>query len=404
MKKLKLGADVASQQLVLEGGRIVALGPSDDDGSVDETLDCGRALIAPGRVNAHTHIYSGLAPLEMPPPDPKPQSFVQILERVWWRLDRALDQRSLRASARLYCAEALLAGTTTLVDHHESPNLIDGSLDILAEAASELGIRALLCYGATERNGGRDEGRAGLAECRRFFLRRDPPPRVRGAVGLHASFTVSDETIREAGELCRELGAVLHVHVAEDGADVVDAKQRGYAGPLERLIELEALVEGSIVVHGVFFSADQVRRCADLGAWLVHNPRSNRGNEGGYAGALQSSPKVALGTDGWPARMTEEQAALEELAAEHGDAGWAGRLDAGRDLIGERFGGPFSLTEGGTADVGVYEQDGETRHLVVGGQLVVRDGELLTGDIEAIRAEARDVAPELWQRMASIED
>ena len=124
---------------------------------------------APGAINAHTHIYSGLAPLGMPPPERDPETFVEILERVWWRLDRALDEESLRASARLYVAEALLAGTTTLIDHHESPNFIAGSLDVIADACEELGVRALLCYGATERNGGRQEARDGLAECRRFI-------------------------------------------------------------------------------------------------------------------------------------------------------------------------------------------------------------------------------------------
>ncbi len=103
-------------------------------------LDCAGAVIEPGRVNAHTHIYSGLAPLGLPAPQPPPQTFVQILERVWWRLDRGLDEASLRASARLYVAEALLCGTTTLIDHHESPDLIEGSLDVLAAACTELGI------------------------------------------------------------------------------------------------------------------------------------------------------------------------------------------------------------------------------------------------------------------------
>ena len=128
-----------------------------------------------GNVNAHTHIYSGLAPLGIPQPEPEPESFVQILERLWWLLDRALDEESLRASARLYVADALLAGTTVLIDHHESPDFIEGSLDVLADACDELGIRALLCYGATERNGGVDEAMRGLGECRRFIESNDRP-------------------------------------------------------------------------------------------------------------------------------------------------------------------------------------------------------------------------------------
>ncbi|MGQ0723358.1 MAG: amidohydrolase family protein, partial [Candidatus Eiseniibacteriota bacterium] len=120
-------------------------------------------------INAHTHIYSALAPLGMPLPTRSPANFLEILERVWWRLDRALDEASLRASARLYAAESLRFGTTTLIDHHESPGFIEGSLDVIADACQAAGVRALLCYGATERNAGRDEAKRGLAECRRFL-------------------------------------------------------------------------------------------------------------------------------------------------------------------------------------------------------------------------------------------
>ena len=253
---------------------------------------------------------------------------------MWWRLDRALDARSLAAAARDYVARALLAGVTTLVDHHESPNLIEGSLPILAEACADLGVRALLCYGASERNFGREEARRGLEACRRVAA----SPLVRGLVGLHASFTVSDETIREAGALARELGTVVHVHVAEDRADVDDARRRGFAGPLERLMALDALPSGSILAHGVHLSPDQVRRAAAAGSWFVHNPRSNEGNRVGYAAALSATKRVALGVDGWEPDMAAEEAALKRLAAENGDAGVDGRLAAGHALVAERFG------------------------------------------------------------------
>ena len=181
---------------------------------------------------------------------PSTSNFLEILQKIWWRLDRALDERSLRAAARLYVAEALRLGTTAIIDHHESPNFIEGSLDVLADACQELGMRALLCYGATERNVGRDEAVRGLRECERF-IRSNRRPLVRGAVGLHASFTVSDDTIREAGDLCRSLGVRLHVHVAEDLCDVRDAQRRGYASAVAELYALGGLVPGSIIAHGV---------------------------------------------------------------------------------------------------------------------------------------------------------
>lgn len=326
-----------------------------------------------GFVNAHTHIYSGLAPLGMPEPAQAPENFVQILERIWWRLDRALDERSLRASARLYVAEALLHGTTALVDHHESPNFIDGSLDVLADACQELGLPALLCFGATERNGGREEARRGLAECRRFICANDRPL-VRGVVGLHASFTVSDDTIREAGELCRELGTVIHVHLAEDVADVADARARGWAGPLERLHALGALPPGSILAHGVHLSRGEVRDATGFGCWIVQNPRSNRGNRVGYPGALGASARVALGTDGYPSDLRAELEVLLVEARAHGDdeRAAARRADAGHALIAERFG-----------------QTPDARRPD-------------TLNLEAIRAEAAAEAPRLWARMADL--
>jgi cytosine/adenosine deaminase-related metal-dependent hydrolase len=358
-----------------------------------------------GLVNAHTHLYSGLAPFGMPTPEPPPENFLQILERLWWRLDRALDERALHASARYYVAEALLEGTTALIDHHESPSWIEGSLDVIADACESLGMRALLTFGATERNGGRDEARRGLAECRRFIL-SNRRTLVRGAIGLHASFTVSDDTVREAGALCRDLGAVLHVHVAEDGADVADAHVRGYRGPVERLEALGALVPGSILAHGVHLSDDRVRRARRLGVWIVQNPRSNRGNRVGYGRGLRASDRVAIGTDGYPSDMIEERRVLHEVGLLNGDE--APVLDA-RALAGDALvrevldpAWPATHAAGDAGDFLLARRAAALAHHDVPGRPVLRDGRLLTADIDAIRREARDEAQRLWQRMREV--
>ena len=362
------------------------------------------ALKTTGCVNAHTHLYSGLAPLGMPAPPEVPVSFHQILEQVWWRLDRALDPASLRAAARVAIAEALLHGTTTLVDHHESPGFIDGSLDVLADACQELGVRAVLCYGATERNGGREEARRGLAECARF-IRSNRRPLVRGVVGLHASFTVSDDTVREAGALCAELGTVLHVHVAEDVTDVVDAMKRGYRGPLERLLDLGALPRGSILAHGVHLTEPQVRLAEARGCWIVQNPRSNEGNGVGYPRALWASARVALGTDGHPSDMQAELAALVRLAKLHtheepaGATGVARRLEAGRRLAAERFDAAGRIP-GDRVEIDPAAGNGcRARSVQVGGRVAVADGRLAAVDLAAIQDEARAEAARLWARM-----
>ncbi|MBI4878457.1 MAG: amidohydrolase family protein [Planctomycetes bacterium] len=197
-------------------------------------------------------------------------------------------------------------------------------------------MHAVLCYGATERNGGRAEARLGLAECWRF-MESNCRPLVEGVVGLHAAFTVSDETLREAGAIAREYGTVVHLHVAEDRCDVLDAQQRGYSGVIDRLLKTRALPCGSILAHGVHLTADEVRTCAAEGFWLVQNPRSNAKNGVGYAASLRESERVALGTDGFPADMLAEQEALRGEAAQHGDdpERAARRLDAGRLLAAE---------------------------------------------------------------------
>lgn len=326
-------------------------------------------------INAHTHLYSGLAPLGMPPPAEPPRSFVENLQAIWWRLDRALDERSLRAGARYYVAHARRAGTAALVDHHESPNAIEGSLDVIADACAEFGVAAVLCYGATERNRGADEARRGLGECRRFIL-ANRRPRIAGVVGLHASFTVSDETIRRAGELCRDLGTVLHVHLAEDLADVEDARRRGYPGPLDRLLALECVPPGSILVHGVHLTADEVRRASDAGCWFVQNPRSNRKNRVGYPSALVAAARVALGTDGFPANMPDEAKALAECSSDAGEPAEAivGRPSAGWALAQERLHLSREQIEAGAVS------------------------EPVGGLMDAVDAEARCQAARLWSR------
>lgn len=392
-RDLVVGPDATGRTVAVSDGRVVPAAPGGA-----RRLACGAGVIEPGAICAHTHLYSGLARFAMPPPSPPPESFLQILERVWWRLDRALDEASLRAAARDYVARALLAGTTTLVDHHESPHFIEGSLAVLGDACDGLGIRALLCYGATERNGGPEEALRGLEECRRV----PRSPLLAPAVALHASFTVGDETIRAAGRLARELRTVLHVHVAEDGADVADARERGWPGPLQRLDALGALVPGSILAHGVHLTPEEVALAGARGCWLVQNPRSNEGNGVGYAGVLAHGRRVALGTDGWDADMAVEEAALRRLAGANGDGAWPGRLAAGQALAAERFGAsPEPLSPGALGDL-VVREAGRVRHVVVNGRLVVEDGRLAAADAAEIEAVARHEAARLWQRMAAL--
>jgi len=327
-------------------------------------------------VNAHTHLYSGLVPLGMPAPEPEPENFVQILERIWWRVDRGIDADILRASARFYVTDARVHGTCGLIDHHESPNFIEGSLDVIADECEALAMPAVLCYGATERNFGREEAQRGLAECKRFIT-SNTRKWIRGVVGLHASFTVSDETIRESAALARELNTVLHIHVAEDQADVKDAVERGYGGVIDRLQKLDAMVPGSIFAHGVHLTQAEVQACAEARCWLVQNPRSNWGNKVGYPAHHGQSDLVALGSDGFSSNMAIENRALKNLGKHEQPEHLAARLPASRRLFSELFGGDEVLTS--SADV--------------------LNDELSRDALTDVRKHAEQQAERLWQRM-----
>lgn len=165
----------------------------------DRAYDAVMSDLSPGLVCAHHHLYSTLA-RGMPAPPSTPTKFGEILEQIWWRLDAALDLEMLRASARLGAVEALMAGTTSIIDHHESPNAIEGSLDVIAEACAEVGVKVVCAYGVTDRHGP-DGAQRGLAENERFLRSGG-----RGMVGVHAAFTCSDETLEAAAGLARDLG------------------------------------------------------------------------------------------------------------------------------------------------------------------------------------------------------
>jgi cytosine/adenosine deaminase-related metal-dependent hydrolase len=237
----------------------------------------------PGLVCAHHHLYSTLA-RGMPAPPHTPTTFLAVLEEIWWRLDTALDLEMLEWSAKLGALEALEAGCTAIVDHHESPNAIEGSLSVIAEACAEVGVRVVASYGVTDRHGA-DGAQRGLEENERFLAAGG-----RGMVGVHAAFTCSDETLAAAADLAVRHGVGVHVHVAEGPDDV---------GAASRLAELAT--DDWLLIHGVHLPDDHGVR-----GTIVHNPRSNMNNAVGYARPVRFANPVALGTDGIGADMLAE--------------------------------------------------------------------------------------------------
>jgi putative selenium metabolism protein SsnA len=375
-----------------------------------------------------------------------PSDFVEILRRVWWRLDRALDEESIRASARVAASEALLAGTTTIVDHHASPGAIDGSLDILAEAFAELGVRAILAYETTDRDGP-GHARAGLDENRRFLasVAATRPRLLRGLVGAHASFTLSDETLEGCVDVARSSGRGLHIHVAEDAADQRDSEALHGMPVLERLERAGALDPSPLLAHGVHLGRAEAALFRASTATLVHNPRSNMNNAVGRTPLALLGAGVALGTDGIGADMFEESRlghlrhveerpsmresepgpTVDPADAASFDAAWPlARLTVGARLVGDAFDEPSfgQVAAGAPADLVVLDYAGPTpvtaetlaahwtfglsaravRDVVVAGRLVVRERRLTAVDQDALAAGARLAAHRLWGRLDAI--
>lgn len=235
----------------------------------------------PGLVCAHNHFYSALA-RGMPAPPRTPTEFLEILELVWWRLDRALDDDIIHWSAKLAALTALESGCTSVIDHHESPNAIEGSLSIIADACAEVGVRVNCAYGITDRHGATG-AEAGLAENDRFLRAGG-----RGMVGLHAAFTCDDDTIAAAAELATSHGVGVHVHVAEGSNDTWQRLQPHTS-------------DDWLLIHGVHLPDDH-----GLSGTFVHNARSNMNNAVGYANPRRFSNPVALGTDGIGSDMIDE--------------------------------------------------------------------------------------------------
>ena len=348
-----------------------------------------------GLVCAHHHLYSTLA-RGMPAPDMTPNSFLSILEYVWWKLDVALDLETLYWSAALGAAEALCNGTTAIIDHHESPMAIDGSLDVIADACSMIGVKANLSYGITDRWDGStlrskvsplspmtDGAAQGLRENERFLRAGG-----RGMVGVHASFTCTDETLEAAAELAESMNTGVHIHVAE-GQDDKDAGSR-----LQDLAN-----EKWLLIHAVHLDRD-------LQGTIVHNPRSNMNNSVGYANPVRFTNDVALGTDGIGADMLEEARLAyvrlrESDVTQSPETVWQWLRNA------DKF---FPEIDKDTVTWS-YDQTDSPWHVAftpgvrcvdvrVDGDLVVENGKPTRFDMNEIRTKAAEAATKLHKKLA----
>lgn len=390
-----------------------------------EAIDANGSLVMPANICAHTHFYGAYA-RGMAIPGPAPKDFPEILERLWWPLDKALDSDAVRMSAMVFLVDAIKHGTTTLIDHHASPNFIDGSLDVIADAVEQAGLRAVLCYEVTDRDG-KEKAQAGIRENVRFMQAAKQRKNIAGTFGLHASLTLSDETLAE----CASQSDRFHIHVAEHEADEYDSLQKSGKRAIHRLHTAGILGEKTIVAHAVHCDAWELEILRDTGTWVSHQPRSNMNNAVGAAPIdtmLAAQMRVCLGNDGFSSNMWEDWKAaylLQKIA--HRDP----RRGAGDGIAKMAMENNARLAEvffpeiklgvleaGAAADVMIVDyypftplsagnlpwqiifgfEASMINTTIASGKVLMRNHQLLHLDEQAIAAEARALAPAVWER------
>ena len=422
--------------LRIEGDRIVEVMPQSQVGmarSGEEVVEARGQLVMPGSICAHTHFYGAFA-RGLAIPGAAPRDFPDILRKLWWPLDKSLEAEDVRLSALVCLVDAVRHGTTTLIDHHASPNALTGSLDVIAEAVTESGLRAALCYEVTDRDG-MDKSRAGIEENLRFLRRCQggqlADGRIAATFGLHASLTLSEETL----EACRRAapeGTGFHIHVAEHEADEYDSLARSGLRVVDRLQRHGILGPRTIVAHAIHVDAREVQLLGESGTWVTHQPRSNMNNGVGAApveSLMRAGVRVALGNDGFSNAMWDEWKAaylLHKLAARDprrmpGDMVIELAAYNNAELASLHFGGPIGrLAEGCTADLILVDYQPTTPlsagnlpwHILFGfqssmvtatmveGEWLMRDRQVLTLNETHITRDSRELAQALWSRIA----
>jgi putative selenium metabolism protein SsnA len=431
--------------VLVRGDRIAAIGSESELRHLHpdaDYVDARGGLIMPGFLCSHTHFYSAIARGMAIPGEP-PSNFLEILERLWWRLDKQLTLDDTRASADVFMVDAIRHGTTCVVDHHASPNAVDGSLDVIAEAVEQAGIRACLAYEVSDRDGP-DVIDAGIRENERFIrsLRSERRLQAKAGMiaasfGLHASFTLSQATVERCAAGGTDLGVGFHIHVAEDISDENDSIHLYRMRVADRLEQHHILGPRSIAAHCVHLNGGEMGKLAKTRTNSVHNPRSNMNNAVGRAPVeelIAAGVNVGLGNDGFSMNMMQEMKAaylLHKLALADprampadqvvdlafrrnaqimravfspfcADFPRLGELSVGTgaDLVLLDYYAPTPLTSGNFPWHLIFGIDAQhVNSTMVAGRWLMRDRKLLTVDEERIHARAREFADALWKRM-----
>jgi putative selenium metabolism protein SsnA len=418
--------------VVIRDGLIVEIGPTASILAAypaERFIDARGGLIMPGLINGHMHLYSTFA-RGMALKDAAPGNFLQILERLWWRLDKALSLEDVYLSSLVAMIDCIRNGTTTIFDHHASPGAVEGSLSRIADAARLTGLRSCLCYEVSDRDGV-DIALQGIEENRTFLsvCQQSNDTLVRGLFGLHASFTVTDRTLAQCTGAAAEFDAGFHVHVAEAASDVAHCQRDHGKRVVERFHEWGILGSKTIAAHCVHIDDREIGLLQSTKTNVIHNPESNMGNAVGCAPVINMAERgvpVGLGSDGYTSDMFESLK-VANLLHKHQTgqpaAAWAEPpamlFNRNAELATATFGNTVGkLMPGACADVIVADYDPPTplttsnieshilfgvsgrsvRTTVIAGRVVMLDRVLSSIDEEAILARAREAAARLWQR------
>lgn len=418
-----------SGSVVTDGDQIASVGDTSEmrESFPDaEVVDCSGKIILPGFICAHHHFYSTMARGMAPPGEPA-SNFVEILQRLWWKLDKALSEEDITLSTQIPLIECIRNGTTTIIDHHASPSMRDGSLDLIEKAVREAGLRASLCYEVSDRN----KPGAGIAENERFIKKVGKGDgQIAAMMGLHASFTVSDETVEKCVGIAEDAGVGCHIHVAEDAADREDSITKYGTPTVNRLQGLGVTGDQSIFVHCVHIDESEMGILADTKTNVVHNPESNMNNAVGVTKLLKLLEKgvlVGLGTDGMSSDMLAQMRCAYLLHRLDNMDPRVAFVEAPQLLLqnnaaiaGRQFGISLGeIAEGGPADLAIIDYWPPTPlneanflgHLIFGlvdatvdttvcrGKILMRNKKILSLDEERIAARSRELAPKMWKRL-----
>ncbi len=375
-----------------------------------EVIDCTGLYITRAFANAHHHVYSALA-TGMPSPKTAPRNFTEILQKIWWNLDRKLDQEMIRSCALVTAMACARAGVTFVIDHHSSPSAVSGSLGTIAEAFDEVGVGHLLCYEISDRDGP-EVARSGLEETERYMGKHQ------GLVGMHASFTVGDETLTAAMALARSSGRGIHIHVAEDQADQDHCRRNYGLRVMERLDRWGVTAfPSTILAHGLHLDDRERALFSNSMAWVVQNMESNLNNGVGYFNSEGMGSRIMLGTDGMHSDMLRSARAAYFSGLKHDQISPSAayqrlrnvhcylsenhfRGDGENNLVILDYPAPTPFRQENFTGHFLYGLSSDhIRHVISKGKIIVRNREVITVNSGKVLRDAFHQAERLWKRI-----